>query len=84
MLSLHLFQFKSPTVPSGPPVNVSVESESSTSIFISWLPPETLKQNGIITTYRIDVNSVITPSQLYTYNTTSDTMSFNVTGKEVL
>ena len=68
------------TVPSGPPINVTVEAESSTSLFISWQPPEMLKQNGIITSYRIDVNSVINPLQLRTYNTTSDTMSFNVTG----
>ena len=33
--------------------------------------------------YRIGVNSVITPTQLYKYNTTSDALSFNVTGKEV-
>ena len=79
---LHYTNFKSPTVPSGPPVNVTVEAESSTSIFISWQPPETLKQNGIITTYRIYVNPVITPSQLYTYNITSDATSFNITGEE--
>ena len=77
---LFTFHLKSPTVPSGPPVNVTVKIESSTSIFISWQPPETLQQNGIITSYRIDVNSVIDPSQLYTYNTTSDALSFNVTG----
>ena len=71
-------------MPSGPPVNVTVEAESSTSLFISWQPPETLKQNGIITSYGIEIRQSDPVSQLHTYNATADTMSIRVTGEEIV
>lgn len=39
------------SVPSGPPINVSVFSLSSTSINVSWMPPLKNQQNGIIQYY---------------------------------
>ncbi|KAF3837007.1 hypothetical protein F7725_004471 [Dissostichus mawsoni] len=41
------------TQPSGPPQEVKCFSSSSTSILVSWRPPPTELQNGIITQYTI-------------------------------
>ena len=67
-------------MPSGPPVNVTVEAESSTSLLISWQPPDTLKQNGIVTSYRIEISQTDVLSQPHTYNATADILSLRVTG----
>ena len=41
--------------PSGPPENLHVEIQSSTSVTVTWDPPPTESQNGIITGYFINV-----------------------------
>ena len=41
------------TAPSGPPVNITLVSVSISSINITWLPPDPLDANGIITGYRV-------------------------------
>ena len=38
-------------VPSGPPVGVSHLKVTSTSVTLSWNPPETSHQNGVIRSY---------------------------------
>ena len=41
--------------PSGTPENLHVEIQSSTSVTVTWDPPPTESQNGIITGYFINV-----------------------------
>ena len=38
-------------VPSGPPLNIRTVAKSATSLSLAWDPPETNKQNGVITSY---------------------------------
>ena len=40
-------------VPDEPPRNVSVETGSSTSLVVRWMPPAEDRQNGLITGYKI-------------------------------
>ena len=68
-------------VPSGPPVNVTVEAESSTDIFIAWQPPENLKQNGIIVGYKIQINPGDGTSLIREHSVTADVTNLSVTGK---
>ncbi|KAG8595562.1 hypothetical protein GDO81_001555 [Engystomops pustulosus] len=44
--------------PSAPPQDIRCNSQSSTSILVSWLPPAEEKQNGAITAYSINYSSV--------------------------
>ena len=67
-------------VPSGSPINITLEAESSSELFISWQPPEQLKQNGIITGYRILISSSDTSSQARAYTVPADINSLRVTG----
>ena len=67
-------------VPDGAPVNVTVEVKSSTTIFISWQPPEKLKQNGIITSYNVEINSSIVSVPTRKRNLSADSTNVTVTG----
>jgi hypothetical protein len=42
--------------PSGPPTITAVKDASSTALNVSWLPPASSEQNGIIVSYRIRWN----------------------------
>lgn len=58
--------------PSGPPINISVQSVTLTSINITWKPPNPYDANGIITGYqaiftRAEINDVVEYS-LPSYN----------------
>ena len=44
----YLIQF---LAPEGPPLNVTVTAESSSSLSVTWQPPEKDKRNGIIDSY---------------------------------
>ncbi|PIO39919.1 hypothetical protein AB205_0037900 [Aquarana catesbeiana] len=44
--------------PSAPPQDIRCNSQSSTSILVSWLPPAEDKQNGAITAYSIKYTGV--------------------------
>ncbi|KAG9486715.1 hypothetical protein GDO78_006867 [Eleutherodactylus coqui] len=44
--------------PSAPPQDIRCNSQSSTSILVSWLPPPEDKQNGAITAYSINYSAV--------------------------
>ena len=68
------------TAPSGAPLNVTVKAQSSTSILISWQPPETLEQNGIILSYDVEINSTSTSPKARKYRFPSNTTSVTVTG----
>ena len=41
-------------VPDGPPRNMTVVSNSSTTVYLTWMPPLESSQNGVITEYRIN------------------------------
>ncbi|XP_065842659.1 uncharacterized protein [Oscarella lobularis] len=43
--------------PSGAPLNVSASSITSTTFSVTWSPPAEDKRNGILTGYRININS---------------------------
>ena len=49
-----------PLVPSGPVVNPAINVTSSTSLLLSWEPPELEDQNGVILGYVVNVTAVET------------------------
>ena len=57
--------------PSSSPQNVSIRALTSTSIAISWDPPDLDSQNGIITEYRINITELETGNviSLISFNT---------------
>ena len=52
-------------VPSGPPTNVQGVAISSTSIRLTWKPPQPEDQNGIIQGYNITITEVATGRMMY-------------------
>ena len=56
MLLLHF----SLTVPTGPPQRVEVQSENSTTLVLSWQPPASENQNGIIVHYIVNITEMET------------------------
>ena len=44
------------SAPEGPPLNVKVTAESSSSLFVTWEPPEKDKRNGKIVSYTVCVS----------------------------
>lgn len=51
------------SVPTGPPVGVIATPVNSTSVFISWDPPQLEFQNGVITGYSIILTTVMVDSR---------------------
>ena len=63
-------------MPDGAPLNVVATAVTSRSILVSWEPPETDQQNGVIQHYMLVVRETETSSSLsYTSRTTSFTVS---------
>ena len=62
------------TVPTGPPLNVSTLALNATSLFVTWKPPQNDLQNGIITSYSV---------QLFEVETSSTQIINSVTGLSV-
>ncbi len=58
-------------------MNVTVKPQSSSSIVISWQPPEVLKQNGIISSYDVEINSTLMSRK---YRFLANTTNITVTG----
>ena len=42
--------------PEGPPLNVTVTAESSSSLSVTWEPPKKVKRNGIIASYTVCIS----------------------------
>ena len=63
--------------PSSPPRDISGINSSSSSILVSWKPPEDNDQNGIINGYNISY--FMLPNGTINYTDTSS-LSFNITG----
>ena len=64
LLSLLSLYNTPPPAPTGPPLNVTSDSLSPTSIRISWQAPLLSLQNGNITSYRITVKELETEKLL--------------------
>ena len=57
-------------VPTGPPLNISVIPLNSTSLYVTWKPPQGELQNGIITSYSVQLFEVETSTtQIINYVT---------------
>ena len=69
MASLHYY-FYPPAVPSGSPTNFSVAILSSTSVRLSWQPPQAEERNGIIRQYIIRVEP--STGEAYSITTATD------------
>ena len=54
-----LFHFL-PIVPTGPPQGVEIQSETSTTLVLSWQPPSSENQNGIIVHYIVNITEMET------------------------
>ena len=52
-------------VPSGTPTNVQGVAISSTSIRLTWEPPEPGDRNGVIQAYNITITEVLTGRTMY-------------------
>ena len=63
--------------PNGPPQNIIAQPSSARSLNITWNPPAAAEQNGIITSYVVNITGVETGEQL---QLTSQSQSVNVTG----
>ena len=46
--------------PSAAPVQLSIRLLSPESLFVSWLPPTTEEQNGVIRSYSVSVQNIAT------------------------
>lgn len=73
---LLLFNIIFHTAPSSPPQNVSSTAADSTSVQLTWIPPESSGQNGIIQHYLISVTETETTRQ---FQLTSSSTSATVT-----
>ena len=71
------------TVPSGEPTNVTTNVLSSSSIRITWQPPEPSEQNGDISGYTIVLTLLPTGSP-YVYSVSGNTFSHIAEGKSTL
>ena len=72
--SLHLL-----LVPAGPPINITVVNKSPSSITISWLPPDPLDANGVITAYTFLFNRV-KAGDLTRLNLSASQLSYTILG----
>ena len=68
------------TAPNGTPLNITVIVQSSSSILISWQPPQILQQNGIISSYNVEINSTDTSVKPRKYRFPANTTNITVTG----
>ena len=61
-----------PVVPTGPPQAVEVRSDNSTTLVLSWQPPATENQNGIIVHYIVNITEMET-GRLLSFTTVNTT-----------
>ena len=54
-INSHPLHFLYCSAPTAPPRNVKFKSVTSSSIQITWLPPDPEKQNGVIAMYEVEV-----------------------------
>ena len=62
------------SAPSAPPEELFVPSVSSTSFVLSWMPPPTSQQNGIIREYTVNITELQTGISIV-LNSTSTSVS---------
>ena len=66
-------------VPSSPPTSVASSVLSSSTVQLSWNPPDPTGQNGRITSYTVIVSNIAT-SETITHTTSAITTSLVVSG----
>ena len=76
----HIFNVHCHTAPSGAPLNITAIAQSSSSILISWQPPQILEQNGIISSYDVEINSTDRLIKPRKYRFPANTTNIIVTG----
>ena len=64
--------------PSGSPTGVVISVLSSTSLLVTWQPPDEFEQNGIITGYQIVLSYQSEISEMY--NVSGSKLSLQVDG----
>ena len=74
--------FFSAVVPASPPVTVSAENISSTSIRVSWGEVPAIDQNGVITQYEVEYNQSTFDSVPATQNVIVNSTMAVLTGLE--
>ena len=57
------------TVPSGTPLDIVAQVNSSRVILVQWNPPQLQEQNGVIVGYKINVTSIV-GGERFSYETT--------------
>ena len=67
-----------PVVPTGPPQGVEVQSETSTTLVLSWQPPAPENQNGIIVHYKVNITEMETGRLLSFTAVNTTTLSVNM------
>lgn len=65
------------TVPAGSPLNITVVVTSSFKADLSWIPPLTDQQNGVITKYIINITDDDTREELPQVSTTYPSLTLN-------
>ncbi|XP_050425598.1 neogenin isoform X2 [Adelges cooleyi] len=71
-----------PTAPTKPPQEVSVEQVSPTEISVRWEPPPKFSQNGVITGYKIRYRKRDKKAYGDTITTAGDITSYQISGLE--
>ena len=66
--------------PSSPPTNVTVTTESDTTLTITWESVVEGDRNGVITVYEVCVQAVSGSPCVFTFNVTAPETRVNVTG----
>ena len=65
-------------VPSGPPMNVTVNSRSSNSLGISWKAPDENLRNGKLTGYQVCYNSSVIEENRECFHIESSLLIYNI------
>ena len=75
-----MFEFVFNIAPSSPPTNVTVTTESDTTLTITWESVVEGDRNGVITVYEVCVQTVSGGPCVFTFNVTAPETRVNVTG----
>ena len=70
--------FSSILVPSGPPLNVNINSRSNNSLGISWNAPDKNLWNGKLTGYQVCYSSSVIGENQECFHTESSVLSYNI------
>ena len=72
-----------PPEPSGTPNDIQIRILSSTSIYVRWMPPDFLDQNGVITGYIVILGNIDSNSS-HQYNASGNITMQHIEGKQMI